>query len=154
MEGKTGHKQHGTLDASASCRGLDRAPAQTPTVPQRLMKISRDDRLLNTTHASVLPASWGTLYELSRLGKDRVQRRIKAGEITPETTREQVKYLIDNSKWPKKPPRKEPPAPELRRVQELTNRLKPKDLKVFVDWVSTTYRPLQQRKPLKNEQAQ
>ena len=34
---------------------------------QRLMAIASDQRLSNTTHVSLLPASWQTLYELTKL---------------------------------------------------------------------------------------
>ena len=37
---------------------------------QRLMAIARDTRLTNPTHASLLPQSWMTLYELTRLSDD------------------------------------------------------------------------------------
>lgn len=34
---------------------------------QRLMQIASNPALANATHVSLLPPSWGTLYELSRL---------------------------------------------------------------------------------------
>src|SRR5688572_26665444 len=50
---------------------------------QRLMAIARDDRLAKATHVS-LPASWGTLYELSRLDDATLAIALKSGSINPE----------------------------------------------------------------------
>lgn len=35
--------------------------------PERLASIARCERISNSTHVKNLPASWGTLYELSTL---------------------------------------------------------------------------------------
>jgi len=39
---------------------------------QRLMAVAADARLANPTHVSLLPPSWGTLYELTKLPDDAV----------------------------------------------------------------------------------
>lgn len=57
---------------------------------QRLMAISADEKLTNPTHVSHLPASWGTLYELTKLDTETFQRRIKEGTIRPDMQRREV----------------------------------------------------------------
>jgi hypothetical protein len=51
------------------CEGL---PFSERTA-QRLMSIASDPRLSNPTHVSVLPNSWGTLYELTKLTDEALQ---------------------------------------------------------------------------------
>lgn len=57
---------------------------------QRLMAIAADEKLTNPTHVSHLPASWGTLYELTKLDTETFQRRIKEGTIRPDMQRREV----------------------------------------------------------------
>jgi hypothetical protein len=54
---------------------------------EMLMAIAGNAVLSNPKHASVLPQSWYTLYELTRMDDEQLVAGIKAGEITPETTR-------------------------------------------------------------------
>jgi hypothetical protein len=42
---------------------------------QRLMKIAADPKIANAAHAQLLPASWCTLYELTKLPKETEWRR-------------------------------------------------------------------------------
>jgi hypothetical protein len=60
---------------------------------QRLMAIASNEALANPTHASHLPASWMTLYELSRLPPKLLEAKIVAGVITPELERKGVVSL-------------------------------------------------------------
>lgn len=55
-----------------------------------LMTIAADERLTNRQHVSVLPPSWGTLYELTKLDDDTLTRRIKEGTIRPDMQRRDV----------------------------------------------------------------
>lgn len=48
---------------------------------QRLMKIAADQRITNTEHVPHLPASWGTLYELTKLDTRTFVRAIADGAI-------------------------------------------------------------------------
>jgi hypothetical protein len=93
-------------------KGHDRAVSEP--VPfgersaERLMQIALNDVLLNPTHASDLPQSWMTLYELTRLDNETLVAGIKAGEITPETTRAQAAAMhADPVEKPEKPPHEE-----------------------------------------------
>jgi hypothetical protein len=47
-----------------------------PRTAQRLMKIARHQLISNATHVSLLPPSWGTLYELTRLPVESLQTRM------------------------------------------------------------------------------
>ena len=50
----------------------------------KLMAIARDPKLSNPAHVRELPASWGTLYELTKLDTETFERRIKEGTIRPD----------------------------------------------------------------------
>ncbi len=58
-----------------------------PRTAQRLMTIGSDERFANATHASHLPASWNTLYELSKLADAVFDRSVASGRIHPEMKR-------------------------------------------------------------------
>lgn len=60
----------------------------------RLMEISRHVAIANPTHVSVLPPSWGTLYELSRLDAPLLESAIAAGDVHPELERKQATALV------------------------------------------------------------
>lgn len=65
----------------------------TLNTAERLMRVARHPVLSNRAHGQSLPQSWRTLYELSQLDDDTLAAGIKAGEITPETTRSQAAAL-------------------------------------------------------------
>ncbi len=44
---------------------------------QRLMIVARDVRLVDPTHASLLPPHWRTLYELTKLDSDQFDRALR-----------------------------------------------------------------------------
>jgi hypothetical protein len=68
----------------------------TPRTAQRLMAIASNEVLSNTTHVSHLPASWGTLYELSVIGDKGydLEAGIQSGAIHPKMERKDVKALL------------------------------------------------------------
>ena len=68
---------------------------------RRLMAVGRDERL--RTHVSVLPPSWGTLYELSRL--DDKEWAAVEPHLTPTLERKDIKGLLPKGPDPD-------PAPE------------------------------------------
>jgi hypothetical protein len=61
-------------------------PFSTQTA-QKLMAISGDARIANPAHVRLLPSSWGTLYELTKLDDGQWQHApelveaVKAGEV-------------------------------------------------------------------------
>jgi hypothetical protein len=74
----------------------------------RLIAIAENDVLSDVAHVQHLPQSWGTLYELTKLDDETLLAGIKAGEITPETTRAQAAALhADPVEKPEKPPHEE-----------------------------------------------
>jgi Protein of unknown function (DUF3102) len=67
-----------------------------PRTAQRLMEIAEDRVLSNTTHASHLPASWMTLYELAKLPKHGLDLEvlIEEGAIHPKMERKDARALL------------------------------------------------------------
>lgn len=61
---------------------------------QRLMAVAADARLSNPTHASHLPPSWMTLYELTRLDDEQFTRRIADGTIRPDMDRKDISTAV------------------------------------------------------------
>jgi hypothetical protein len=57
---------------------------------QRLMAIAADARLSNATHASHLPPSWTTLYELTKLDDAQFEAKIADGTINPDMERREA----------------------------------------------------------------
>jgi len=57
------------------------------------MAIAAHPVLSDATHVSDLPASWGTLYQLTRLPLRLVQECIEDGRINPKTERKDVAAL-------------------------------------------------------------
>ncbi len=55
---------------------------------QRLMAIAADERILHGVQH--LPASWGTLYELTKLDDEQFESRIEDGTINPDMERKDV----------------------------------------------------------------
>jgi hypothetical protein len=57
---------------------------------QMLMKIAADQRLTNANYGSLLPPSWRTLYELTRLDDEQFEQGITDGTINPEMQRKDI----------------------------------------------------------------
>jgi hypothetical protein len=58
-----------------------------PRTARRLMAVGRDERLSKRTHVSVLPASWGTLYALTKLSDKEFEAGVADGTINPSLER-------------------------------------------------------------------
>ncbi len=58
-----------------------------------LMTIAQDGRLLNRKHVSVLPPSWGTLYELTKLDDQTFEAAVETGAIRPDMERKDAALL-------------------------------------------------------------
>lgn len=64
---------------------------------QRLMAIAEHPWLSNPTHASLLPADWTAVYELSRLTPEALQARVADGTIRPDMARgEAIKGRLES----------------------------------------------------------
>jgi len=91
---------------------------------ERLIAVASHEVLSNPTHVSDLPQSWGTLYELTKLDDETLIAGIKAGEITPETTRAQAAALhADPVEKPDKPPHEEMAEAVKNAITRLVGRL-------------------------------
>jgi hypothetical protein len=59
----------------------------TASTAERLMKIASDKNLSNPAHVQLLPASWGTLYELTKLKDAEFEQALSSGAINSRMTR-------------------------------------------------------------------
>jgi len=57
---------------------------------RRLMSIVKDPRLADRAHAHVLPNSWMTIYELTKVDDDTFAQAIEDGTINPKMERKAV----------------------------------------------------------------
>jgi hypothetical protein len=62
----------------------------TARTAQMLMAISADPRITNPKHISHLPASWGTLYEITKLDDKQFEEKIADGTIRPDMMRREL----------------------------------------------------------------
>lgn len=74
----------------------------SPGTAQRLMKIASNPVLAKAAHAPVLPCSWMTLYELTKVPDDRLEIALQEGWIRPEMQRSDVKELRGIERTPQK----------------------------------------------------
>lgn len=84
---------------------------------QRLMAIARDNRLTDPALSKLLPPSWGTLYDITRLSDAEIQKAVEKKVIRPDVERwelegfrrgtdQQVKKAANDDAWT---PRMGPP---------------------------------------------
>lgn len=65
----------------------------SPGTATRLMSIARDDRLSNPAHGPLLPRSYRTLYELTKLSDDEFNRGVQEKIIRPDMERRDVEII-------------------------------------------------------------
>jgi hypothetical protein len=70
----------------------------SPRTAHRLATIAKHPVLSNRTHVSDLPPSWGTLYELTRVPRPRLEAKLKDGTIHPAMERADVKPLLPKTR--------------------------------------------------------
>lgn len=61
---------------------------------QLLMVVANDPKLSKAQHAALLPPSWMTLYEITRLDDDVFEQAVADGDIHPEVTRSTILKLL------------------------------------------------------------
>jgi hypothetical protein len=61
---------------------------------QRLMAIAADERLSNPTRVSLLPPSWGAMYELTRLDDEQLDKSFAEGAIKPDMERAEAVAIV------------------------------------------------------------
>jgi hypothetical protein len=80
--------EHGQFEAMIEVQ----LPFSSSTA-RRLMAIASDKRISDRAHVNVLPASWGTLYELTKLSDEEFEGAIEKKIIRPDMERAEVALL-------------------------------------------------------------
>jgi hypothetical protein len=75
----------------------------TASTAQRLMKIADDLKLANAARVRLLPAAWGTLYELTKVPEKPFAQAITSGAVHPAMTRQDAIRLVTVSAADKPP---------------------------------------------------
>jgi Protein of unknown function (DUF3102) len=65
---------------------------------QRLMAIASNPVMANAAHASLLPPSWMTLYELTKVPHSQLEAKLSDGSINPRMERRDVAALLPNAR--------------------------------------------------------
>lgn len=66
----------------------------SPQTVGRFMRIAKNPAISNCAHGHNLPSSWRTLAEIARLDPEDIEEAIAAGDITPTTTRRDVREMF------------------------------------------------------------
>jgi hypothetical protein len=82
----------------------------TPRTAQMFMQIAKHPVISNPKHVSLLPPSWGTLYQITRLPLDLVKECVGDKRINPKTERKDIAALA--GKQPKKKTRNAAAIPQ------------------------------------------
>ena len=82
-----------------------------PSTAQRVMKVGRDQRLVKAAHAQLVPSSWYSLYELTKLDDVNFKRLIKDGTIRPDMKRTAISAPWAASSHMRAAPEPAPPGP-------------------------------------------
>ncbi len=69
-----------------------------PSTAQRLVKIARDNRLIDRSHVNVLPPDWGTLYEITKLSDAELEAAFDGRVIKPDMRRQDAETGLHNSR--------------------------------------------------------
>jgi len=80
--------EHGEWLPFLEAVGISEAKAE------RLMAIARHPVLSKSTQCRILPPHWSTLYVLSRVEPERLERLIKDGTVNPEMERSDAETLV------------------------------------------------------------
>jgi hypothetical protein len=105
-----------------------------PNTAQRLMAIATHPVLSNTAHGPLLPPSWRTLYELTKLPEQILEEKIADGTINPGMERKDVADLI---RPPSERPQKLPGGPHADCIQleHLARRWDDHAVAAAIQWV-------------------
>lgn len=84
----------------------------SPQTARKLMSIAEHPVISNRAHVRDLPPSWGTLYELTKVGNRELEAAISDGRINPKMERKDVALLAPKkaASGSKKPPREDDAA--------------------------------------------
>jgi hypothetical protein len=89
-----------SLDYGNFTAMVDRDLPFGPRTAQQLMAIAQDARIANPNHGSLLPPSWRTLYELTKLDDVQFESRIADGTIRKDMERADIEAVVK-----RRPPR-------------------------------------------------
>jgi hypothetical protein len=104
-----------------------------PRTARRLMAVAQHPVISNRTHASVLPPSWMTLYELTRVPTEILTARIEDHTINPKIERKNVLALYERpARQKKKRRRGKPLVPRERTPEEKQKEKRERDLQFLV----------------------
>jgi hypothetical protein len=78
-----------------------------PNTARRLKIIAEHEIISNRAHAHALPASWMTLYELTKLPPEILIAKLKDGSIHPKLERKDVRAMRPGAKDKPTPPTRE-----------------------------------------------
>ena len=88
LKSTTAHGEWGKLTGEAD--GYESVFRFSARAAQQFMQIAGDTRLSNPKHASDLPPSWYTQYELTKLDDDQFNAMLDDGTINPEMERADI----------------------------------------------------------------
>jgi hypothetical protein len=69
---------------------IDRRLKVNASTVQRIMKVAQNTTLRAAAKAGRLPAAWGTLVQLDRLGEEGLARALASGDVHQGTTRSEA----------------------------------------------------------------
>jgi hypothetical protein len=135
--------KHGKWERLFDKHSLERPVPLSIGTAQRFMKISQHPVLSNTAHGPLLPGSWRTLYELSRVPTRVLRKALTDGRISPDMERRSAEALRGTDKddhhqvKPKHRLRVQAPASEILMqlttfLRDLVHQLSPSDLAVVL----------------------
>lgn len=110
---ETGDALIGAKDALKHGEWIKMVEGQLPfgmRTAQQLMAVAWDERLRNANHGSHLPSSWKTLYALTRLDNETIEKGFENGAIHPKLERKDIKFLPNLPHYEPKA-KKETPSP-------------------------------------------
>lgn len=74
----------------------------SPRMAHMLMKIAKHPVISNQKHVSDLPPSWGTLYQLTKVPRPRLEAKLKDGTVNANMERKEVAELLPKIRSAKK----------------------------------------------------
>lgn len=101
------HLEHGQFLDLVGTLGLK------PRTAQKFMSIARNEILANASPETHLPTSWTTLYELSRMPDEELERALASGAVTADMSRKDALQLAAKI-------RTSPPLIQPEQVEQMT----------------------------------
>lgn len=99
LKERAGHGRFKSLFPASKAEYAD--PEKLPfgyDVGKRLMAVARNEALSKSDHVHFLPSDYQSLYELSRLEPPVLEAAIEAGDVTPTTSRDDIKTLVSGKR--------------------------------------------------------